>query len=75
MKSIDFRLVFALIISLGMGFSTLFASFWIPDKSKNANEMHLNLASLEPFSNLKLIKLKNVEVLPFDKLISQKKTI
>ncbi|MGB1219188.1 MAG: ABC transporter permease [Flavobacteriales bacterium] len=73
MKSIDFRLVFALFISLGMGFSTLFASFWIPDKSKHANEMHLNLASLEPFSSLKLIKLKNGEVLPFDELISQKK--
>lgn len=67
-QSSNFKLYFALLIIIPMILLALSASWWIPDKSENANSMQIALATKEPGVSIKQIQLKDGSYIQFDEV-------
>lgn len=67
MKQIfNFKLTFALGIIIPMILMSVTASWWIPDQTEYANDMHIELATKNPGSSIKQFELKNGSFIQFD---------
>lgn len=67
MKQIfNFKLIFALGIIIPMILMSVTASWWIPDQTENANDMHIELSTISPGGSIKQIELKNGSLVQID---------
>lgn len=62
----DFKLFFALLIIVPMILMSLFASFWIPDKTPHANSMSIALATQPPGTLIKQLQLSDGSFYDFE---------
>ena len=67
MKQIfNFKLIFALGIIIPMILMSVTASWWIPDQTEYANDMHIELATKNPGSSIRQLELNNGSFIQFD---------
>jgi peptide/nickel transport system permease protein len=65
MKGSKRNLYFSLVILLPIILGAIFAPYWIPDTSENANEMNIAFAGQPPGTEIRQIQLKNGDFKPF----------